>query len=292
MTNWRKDVRVALDRRGTRWLLGLIGSLGATALLRKPCWIRWRDGAWIHHLQGAAIPQPELIDAHSLGDFTAEVEDIFLYEYKPGPGDVVIDVGAGFGAEALVFSRLVGSTGSVISLEPHPATYSWFIRLCRLNSLENVTPLQIAVSAEEGDLIITDQEAYERNTVLADGSDGITVRARTLDDLARDLNISQVNLLTMNIEGAEQLAIRGMADLVDRTHHVCIGCHDFLADKGGSEIMRTKHLVREFLLEHGFELATREDASEPWTRDYIYGVNRRLATPPAEVLASSTSGDR
>jgi FkbM family methyltransferase len=270
----------------------LIASLSATALLRRPCWIRWRDGAWIHYFQGAAIPHPQLVDAHSLGDFTAEIEDVFIYGYKPGPGDVVIDVGAGFGAEALVFSRLVGSTGSVISLEPHPATYSWFTRLCQLNKLENVTPLQIAASAEEGELIITDQDAYERNTVLADGSDGITVRARTLDDLARDLNISQVALLTMNIEGAEQLAIRGMADLIDRTHHVCIGCHDFLADKGGSERMRTKHLVREFLLEHGFELATREDASEPWIRDYIYGVNTRLAAPPAELLASNTSGEQ
>ncbi|HEY2006437.1 MAG TPA: FkbM family methyltransferase, partial [Solirubrobacteraceae bacterium] len=145
----------------------MIASLSATALLRRPCWIRWRDGAWIHYFQGAAIPHPQLVDAHSLGDFTAEIEDVFIYGYKPGPGDVVIDVGAGFGAEALVFSRLVGSTGSVISLEPHPATYSWFTRLCQLNKLENVTPLQIAASAEEGELIITDQDAYERNTVLA-----------------------------------------------------------------------------------------------------------------------------
>lgn len=235
-----------------------------------------------------------MIDARSLGEFTAEVEDVFIYEYKPGPGDVVIDVGAGFGAEALVFSRLVGKTGSVISLEPHPETYAWFIRLCQLNNLENVTPLQIAVSAEEGELIITDHDSYECNTVLENGSDGITVKARTLDDLAGDLNISYVNLLTMNIEGAEQLAIRGMADLIDRTQHVCIGCHDFLADKGGSERMRTKHVVRGFLLEHGFELTTRQDAREPWIRDYIYGVNRRLATPPAAagVLASNSDGER
>jgi len=34
--------------------------------------------------------------------------------------------------------------------------------------------------------------------------------------------------------------------------------------------------VRELLLEHGFELTSRDDAAAPWTRDYVYGVNTRL----------------
>jgi hypothetical protein len=79
----------------------------------------------------------------------------------------------------------------------------------------------------------------------------------------------------MNIEGAERLAIRGVGALLANTRHVCISCHDFLADDGGSEKLRTKAFVHEFLVEHGFEVSTRDDAPDPWTRDYLYGVNTR-----------------
>jgi hypothetical protein len=30
--------------------------------------------------------------------------------------------------------------------------------------------------------------------------------------------------------------------------------------------------VRTFLLEHGFDVSTRDDAPDPWTRNYVYGV--------------------
>lgn len=39
-----------------------------------------------------------------------------------------------------------------------------------------------------------------------------------------------MNFLKMNIEGAEQLAIKGMLWLIERTQHVAIACHDFIAD--------------------------------------------------------------
>jgi hypothetical protein len=32
--------------------------------------------------------------------------------------------------------------------------------------------------------------------------------------------------------------------------------------------------VCDLLTSHGFTLRTRSDAAEPWTRDYVYGVNR------------------
>ena len=84
----------------------------------------------------------------------------------------------------------------------------------------------------------------------------------------------------MNIEGAEQLAIKGMSWLIERTQHVAIACHDFIADMPdfdetatliSSDRMRTKQVVREFLIEHGFRVTSNTSAAEPWTRDYLYG---------------------
>jgi FkbM family methyltransferase len=261
----------------------VLGSIWITVARREPCFVRWKDGAWIHYYGGEAIPHWRLGGPVPLKSFTAGGRDIYLYEYTPCAGDVVFDVGAGIGMATLLFSRLVGSGGRVVALEAHPGTYEWLDRLCRVNRLTNVAPLQVAASASEGELMITDFAQRDRNTVLND-REGIRVPARPLDDIAKDLGIAEVDLVKMNIEGAEQLAIEGMRWLIERTRHVCISCHDFIADDGGSEHMRTKALVQEFLLDHGFRVITRQGAREPWTRDYLYGVNESIA-PPARATA-------
>ena len=63
-----------------------------------------------------------------------------------------------------------------------------------------------------------------------------------------------------------------LGTLLASTRHVCIACHDFLADEGGPEELRTKAPVRELLTAHGFDVRSRDDDPEPWTRDCLYGV--------------------
>jgi hypothetical protein len=71
----------------------------------------------------------------------------------------------------------------------------------------------------------------------------------------------------MNIEGAEPSALVGTGDLLASTRHVCISCHDFLG-------VPTKEAVLSLLAKYGFEVRTRDDAPESWTRDYVYGARR------------------
>lgn len=268
--------REELERPGRRWLLGAIGSLRTSSRVRQPCLIRWRDGAWIHHFRDATIPHPLLGEGLPFERFTAEARYISLHDYAPREGDVVFDVGAGVGTATLLFSRLVGPTGRVIALEAHPGTYSWLDRLCQLNRLTNVVALQVAASAVVGELAMTDLDAHVGNTVLGDDAAGPKVPARPLDDIARGLGIDRVDFVKMNIEGAEQLAVAGMSEMIERTSRVCISCHDFLAERGGPEAMRTKEAIHDFLVSKGFRVTTRDDAPDPWTRDYLYGSNVRI----------------
>lgn len=261
-----KALRV-LDRPGRRGLLVVPGSVWVSATYRSPCIVRWRDGSWIHHYRDASIPHATLGRAAPPAVFTREARDLFLYAYTPRPGDVVFDLGAGIGAEALLFSRLVGPTGRVVSVEAHPRTYRRLVDLCRANGLDNVTPLQLAISGTDGEVSLADLEVHLQNRVVSDGA--IRVPARRIDTIAAELGIDRIDLLKMNIEGAERDAVRGLGALVERTHNVVISCHDFLSDE-----LRTKEEVRAFLVEHGFEVTSRDDAPEPWTRDYLYGVNR------------------
>lgn len=268
---WRKALQV-LDRPGRRGLLIGPGSIWTSFTYRRPCLVYWRDGAWIHHYRGAKIPHASLGRAAPPSVFTAAARELFLYEYTPGAGDVVFDIGAGIGAEALLFSRLVGGSGRVVCAEAHPRTYKRLVDLCNVNSLANVTPLQVAVSDADGAVRISDLDHHLQNTVLEPGDRGIEVPARRLDSIAAELGIRSIDLLKMNIEGAERLAIQGLGALLPSTRHVCISCHDFLADQGGPEELRTKAFVHDFLAEAGFRVTTRDDAPDPWARDYVYAV--------------------
>jgi len=259
-----------LDRPGRRALLVLPGSIWVSARYRAPAVVYWRDGAWIHRYRGAKIPHAELGRAAPPSVLTAEASELFLHEYTPRAGDTVFDLGAGIGAEALLFSRLVGNFGRVVSAEAHPRTFERLASLCEVNGLTNVTPLQVAVADSDGTVMLSDTDQYLQNTLL--GGDGIEVPAKRIDTIASELGISKIDLLKMNIEGAERAALQGTGDLLAATRHVCISCHDFLADGGGPEELRTKGFVIQFLTDHGFDVTTRDEAAEPWTRDYVYGA--------------------
>ena len=267
-----KALRV-LDQPGRRALLTLPASVWVSFTYRAPCLVYWRDGSWIHHYRDAKIPHASLGRAAPPSVFTAAARDLVLYEYTPRPGDVVFDIGAGIGSETLLFSRLVGEAGRVVSVEAHPRTFRRLVDLCTANKLENVAPFQTAVTDFDGNVVVSDSAHHLQNTVLGENGGGIDVPARRIDTIAAELGIEDIDLLKMNIEGAERAAIRGAGTLLSRTRHVCISCHDFLADAGGSDELRTKAFVREFLVERGFSVTTREDAPDPWTRDYLYGVN-------------------
>jgi FkbM family methyltransferase len=268
-----------LDRPGRRALLVAPGSVWVSLKYRKPCLVYWRDGTWIHRYRGAKIPHAGLGRAAPPEAFTADAREHFLYGYAPRTGDVIFDIGAGIGAEALVFSRLVGDSGRVVSVEAHPDTYGRLVAVCRANRLANVTPMQVAVSDRDGQALITDDRNHLRNALAGSEVGAVEVRARRIDTIARELGVGRIDLLKMNIEGAEDAAIRGVGALLDETRHVCISCHDFLADRTGDDRLRTKTAVRAFLTEHGFVVTSRENSAEPWTRDYLYGVNTRSSSP-------------
>ena len=86
------------------------------------------------------------------------------------------------------------------------------------------------------------------------------------------------DVLKMNIEGAERLALPGCRRALEHTRHVCIAAHDFRADRGEKEWYRTGHFVRQALTEAGFHVTPRDDA-RPWARDHIHGVRPAQEIP-------------
>ena len=112
---------------------------------------------------------------------------MFLH-YRPGPGDVVIDVGAGRGGETFALAHMVGPGGSVLSIEAAPDTFRRLKQLCRLNEWKQVEAIHAAVSDKRGTLTISDgAESVAANVFEAGTSE---VPAVTLDDLCLERGIA------------------------------------------------------------------------------------------------------
>ncbi len=228
-----------------------------------------RAGRWVNWSRAATIVSPSL-------HFTPYekvhgwVIENWCWDYRPKAGDVVIDIGAGIGEETVAFSKMVGPTGRVISIEAHPETFSALVATVERSKLDNVTLLNCAVADKNGSIQIGTADCHVASSIFQGA--GTTVPAKTLDSIVDQLGLGDIAFIKMNIEGAEKLAIRGMDAVIWRLSATCISCHDFVADLQHDEQFRTKSEVLAALRAHGFRIRSRDDHPECWVRDYLYAA--------------------
>lgn len=266
-------------------LLGPLATLFYSLASRRPrLFFVDKEGRWVNRQGRSAIVSPVI---HTLEHEALEQNDLdhWAYGYRPRPGDVIVDVGAGIGEEVIPFSRLVGPGGRVIAIEAHPGTFDCLRETIRRSGLGNVELVSCAVTAKDGTLAISNDVDHLGNSVIG-VSGGVEVPARSLDSLAAELGLERIDLLKMNIEGAEKPALEGMGEMIGRVRHIAISCHDFLAERGGPEAMRTREAVAAFLRGHGFELERRLDDPRPWVPDYLYGARRAPTGGPVRRATS------
>lgn len=233
---------------------------------------RTSDG-WLREYAGGVIPPGVKKSPSTLERETLEY---FCTDYVPRPGDTVLDVGAGVGSEVLTFSRLVGTTGRVFSIEAHPDAFRVLCRLVEVNELRNVVPIHAAVSDRPGTVGITtiaeNIDSHSTVNSVVNGREQILVEAQTLDDIVNEHEIARIDFLKMNIEGAEGPALRAADKTMVITRNLAISCHDFVAEDGrGGDEMRTMAEVWSYLARQGFKLRTRADDPRPFIRSYVLG---------------------
>jgi FkbM family methyltransferase len=147
-----------------------------------------------------------------------EISETRLVQALLRPGMVFFDVGANIGYYSLIGSHLVGPTGAVHAFEPNAAVRERLDENIRLNGLTNVQVHVEAVSDRRGEVTFYESSMDDNQGVSsllpADfRSSGTTVPATTLDDLSAQLGGRAIDLIKMDVEGAEPMAIEGGRNL-------------------------------------------------------------------------------
>jgi FkbM family methyltransferase len=137
------------------------------------------------------------------------------------PGMVVVDVGANTGLYTLLFSLLVGSKGKVYAFEPVPSLAKRIEENVRLNGATNVDVFNVAAGCRTGSTKLYLSKGggdgwaslYEWRYA---GDKHIDVDVVALDEWVRQYNVDRVDLLKIDVEGAELDVYLGAQNLFKR----------------------------------------------------------------------------
>lgn len=150
-----------------------------------------------------------------LGIHEAEVEQWITSELKDGM--IFFDIGANIGYYTLLGARCVGSSGRVVALEPNPIVAAILRRNIDINSMKNTDVVQGAASRACGSVRLGRARfsSYASGLYCENPVDWIDVRGYSLDALASELKIPAVDLVKLDVEGAEVETIEGMTKILD-----------------------------------------------------------------------------
>jgi len=126
-------------------------------------------------------------------------------------GDIFIDLGSHIGKYTILAARLVGNNGLVISVEPHPRNYAILIENIILNRSANVIAINIAAYDKECYLKLFLGDSSASHSVKKNQGFGyILVKALPIDIVLKKLNIKRVDLIKIDVEGAEFKVLKGL----------------------------------------------------------------------------------
>lgn len=148
------------------------------------------------------------------------------------PGMTYVDVGAHFGQYVLMAAKRVGTSGAVHAFEPTSATFAQLEVNVRLNGFSTVVLNRLAVYDRPGEMELKvcvpgKGEFNSLGLPMRPGDEVVSVesvRATTLDDYCRQRRLWAIDLLKIDVEGAELFVVKGAAELLGRPDAPSIVC--------------------------------------------------------------------
>lgn len=181
-------------------------------------------------------------------------------------GDVILDIGANIGLFSIIGSEIVGDTGKIYAFEPSPKTFAALNENLTLNNCNNVVSSTLALSNSNGraDLIFPEEgrvnhEQGDLFTHLSYSEEGMgndlsgNVQTCTIDSFMETHGVSRIDLIKIDIEGAEKLCFEGARELFSSENKPIIIFELF--EPFCARFGTTSFQVLKYLDQFGYELS-------------------------------------
>jgi FkbM family methyltransferase len=211
------------------------------------------------------------------------------------PGMTFVDVGANWGFFSFLAAHLIGTAGRIVALEPDPRVFLRLKENVRRNLLEQqVQIFELAAADRESTLVLALQHEKEfhlgtsrlvQNDVM--GPRTCSVSTRPLDQVLDEAGLDCVDLVKIDVEGAEDMVLAGMEAGLNRHRY-----RNFILELHPVQLgerNRTIHEVIKLLSGRGYKglgldhspAACRKAGYSPrlHVREFIQPLKDALADP-------------
>ena len=166
---------------------------------------------------------PVLCGALTLGCY--EQFELKIFQSLLRPGMCVLDLGANIGLYSMVAAKAVGPEGRVVAVEPDERNCRFVEKTAKYNGFQNLTLVCKAVSDKTGGGKLylcgdnkADHRIYDNNNLR----EAVEIELTSVDDLRKEKGIVKVDVMKMDIQGAEAMALRGMKTVLKANHDIRI----------------------------------------------------------------------
>jgi FkbM family methyltransferase len=154
-------------------------------------------------------------------------------------GAVFYDLGAHVGFFTLLASCLVGDHGQIVAFEPNPENVKYLNKHIEWNQRKNVTVIEAAIGDQTQLVCFDPCLTGAIGAVCSTGS--MTVQMLTLDYLYKEAKIPAPQVIKIDIEGSECMALEGGRKLISEHRPIIL-----VSTHGEEELEGCVSLLREF----------------------------------------------
>lgn len=209
------------------------------------------------------------------GGYERALGDLLLDEL--GPNDVYLDIGANIGVHALPAAQLLSAQGGrVIAFEAAPDTARLLRQTAELHRCDSLEVVTAALSDTDGKTLLRDSTRWGSGdtgvrSLFGDGPGAYPVSVRTFDGWASDSQLKRLDVVKVDVEGAELHVLRGMEASLRalRPRLVVVELVPELLARGGTTVEQ----VGDFMTRLGYAVTGVPISELADNRGGAYGAN-------------------
>jgi FkbM family methyltransferase len=158
------------------------------------------------------------------------IQNEYDYYYNNNPC-IIVDAGANIGLSAVFYANKFPNS-KILAIEPEDSNFNLLKK--NVAQYKQIHPIQAALWHEEGTLSVTDIHSghwgFLVDSETSNNSNNYTVsqsvKSITINSILKDYNISKIDILKIDIEGAEKEVFKDTSYWINKVDSIVIELHE------------------------------------------------------------------